>query len=491
LFHPRLGVSPCVSTPRAAPRRRHRVPVVYQYPDVVGVDPHSLYGEAFAAAWRHRGKRIDARVAAFDLCFSSPKSVSLQAAGGGTVRRAEVAAARGDRAGCRSRLPGAHAVGVRREHNGTDRYLADGGLLAVAFEHRMSRAGHPQAHVHVLVENAALGPDGRWSALDSDRLYAHLMAADHLYLTVERAELTRRLDVRWTAVDPRSGAAEVVGLDDRERLRQFSRRSEEIDDWLTEHGPAGIKASCGSGHPPTQAARGVGGAAVWERGAGRTKLTTPPKHSTVGKAVLNWLSERIASLDGFANLLSQEFLPPAEGLHTVPARQAFDVAQLYLGEEVERVADQSFIVLEDKYGAERRLFDLPELSRPESDTGVLESIDYTIALSAGRGLVVYLPDDDRPDYDVQAFISIRPGLIGRSRLTGDLPNDFGGAVNNAVVQSPNHCSDGPCSSAHDCHGCVECECRRFRTSRMNNMRFGVQSWGPKYFACWCAAHKCR
>ena len=107
----------------------------------------------------------------------------------------------------------------------------------------MSRAGDPQAHVHVLVQNAARGPDGRWSALDSDRLYAHLMAADHLYLAVERAELTRRLGVRWTPVDPRSGAAEIVGLEDRELLRQFSKRSAEIDDWLAAQGLAGIKAS--------------------------------------------------------------------------------------------------------------------------------------------------------------------------------------------------------------------------------------------------------
>jgi hypothetical protein len=46
----------------------------------------------------------------------------------------------------------------------------------------MSRAGDPNSHTHVLVQNAAQGPDGRWTALDSDRLYAQLMAADHLYL---------------------------------------------------------------------------------------------------------------------------------------------------------------------------------------------------------------------------------------------------------------------------------------------------------------------
>jgi conjugative relaxase-like TrwC/TraI family protein len=207
------------------------------------VDPHTLYGEAFAAAWQHRGKRIDARVAAFDLCFSSPKSVSLLAAAGGAERRQQVNEARAAALAAAIAYLEAHAVGVRREHNGTDRYQVDGGLLAVAFEHRSSRAGDPQSHAHVLVQNAAQGPDGRWSALDSDRLYAHLMAADHLYLAVERAELTRRLGVRWTAVDRRSGAAEIVGLNDRALLRQFSKRSAEIDDWLAAHGLTGIKAS--------------------------------------------------------------------------------------------------------------------------------------------------------------------------------------------------------------------------------------------------------
>jgi hypothetical protein len=49
--------------------------------------------------------------------------------------------------------------------------------------------------------------------------------------------------VRWTAVDRRSGAAEIIGLDDRQLIEAFSKRSQEIDDWLASHGLAGIKAS--------------------------------------------------------------------------------------------------------------------------------------------------------------------------------------------------------------------------------------------------------
>jgi conjugative relaxase-like TrwC/TraI family protein len=210
---------------------------------VLGADPNELYGEAFAVAWQHRGKRVNERVQAFDHCFSSPKSVSLLAAGGSPRVRRLLADGRAEALQIAIGYLERHGLGVRREHNGTDRYQATGGLVAVAFEHRLSRAGDPNSHTHVLVQNAAQGPDGRWTALDSDRLYAHLMAADHLYLAAERAALTERLGVRWGPVDERSGAAEIIGLDDRTLIERFSRRSEEIDHWLDAHGLSGIKAS--------------------------------------------------------------------------------------------------------------------------------------------------------------------------------------------------------------------------------------------------------
>jgi conjugative relaxase-like TrwC/TraI family protein len=210
---------------------------------VLGTDPHELYGEGFDQAWQHRGKRVNERVQAFDHCFSSPKSVSLLAAGANPQTRRLLAEGRAEALTVAVGYLERHGLGVRRDHNGTDRYRAVGGLVAVAFEHRMSRAGDPNLHTHVLVQNAAQGPDGRWTALDSDRLYAHLMAADHLYLAAERAALTERLGVRWGPVDERSGAAEIVGLDDRTLIERFSKRSEEIDRWLDAHGLSGIKAS--------------------------------------------------------------------------------------------------------------------------------------------------------------------------------------------------------------------------------------------------------
>ena len=210
---------------------------------VLRTDPGELYGEGLDRAWQHRGKRVNERVQAFDHCFSSPKSVSLLAAGGNPKVRRLLVEGRAEALQVAIGYLERHGLGVRRDHNGTDRYPAVGGLVAVAFEHRLSRSGDPNLHTHVLVQNAAQGPDGRWTALDGDRLYAHLMAADHLYLAAERAALTQRLGVRWGPVDERSGAAEILGLDDRTLIERFSKRSEQIDQWLDSHGLSGIKAS--------------------------------------------------------------------------------------------------------------------------------------------------------------------------------------------------------------------------------------------------------
>ena len=94
---------------------------------VLGSDPRELYGEAFGKAWQHRGKRVNERVQAFDHCFSSPKSVSLLAAGGGDLVRRQVAEARSDALQAAIAYLERHGAGVRREHNGVDRYQAVGG----------------------------------------------------------------------------------------------------------------------------------------------------------------------------------------------------------------------------------------------------------------------------------------------------------------------------------------------------------------------------
>jgi conjugative relaxase-like TrwC/TraI family protein len=208
---------------------------------VLDRNPEELYGDAYVEARKHVGKRIDDRVASFDLSFSDPKSVSLLAAGSSPEVRAEVQAAR--HVAIRKVLGWLEqeAIGVRRGHNGIDRFRGSG-ITAAAFDHRTSREGDPQWHTHLLVQNATVGPDQRWSALDSRKLYAHAMTADRLYHAALRAELTRRLDVRWREVDQRTGAAEIEGLHDRNLLRAFSKRRVQVLAQQHQWGHAGIAA---------------------------------------------------------------------------------------------------------------------------------------------------------------------------------------------------------------------------------------------------------
>jgi conjugative relaxase-like TrwC/TraI family protein len=85
-----------------------------------------------------------AEVQGFDLTFSCPKSVPvLQAIGDEGVRAAVVAA---HTAAVRDALGRGRGRGGRlKEHAG--------GLVAAAYRHRMSRAGDPQLHTHVVAES--------------------------------------------------------------------------------------------------------------------------------------------------------------------------------------------------------------------------------------------------------------------------------------------------------------------------------------------------
>jgi conjugative relaxase-like TrwC/TraI family protein len=342
---------------------------------VLGLDPRELYEDGFDKAWQHKGKRVNERVQAFDHCFSSPKSVSLLAAGGGDQLRRQVAEARAEALDVGIGYLERHGIGVRRDHNGTDRHQVRGGLVAVAFEHRLSRAGDPQFHTHVLVQNAAQGPDGRWTALDSDRLYAQLMAADHLYLAAERAALTERLGVRWGPVDERSGAAEIVGLDDLRLIERFSKRSEQIDHWLAEQGLSGIKASSAAAvatrAPKDHSESEQSVYARWsrelaEQGVGERQLSTVCSGERGRPATRAELDAVLSELAGPAGLTEQastftwtdvvdalaKRLPVARSAQEA-LTQAEETADRFLEERAVRVANDR------RLGVER--FSTPEL----------------------------------------------------------------------------------------------------------------------------------
>ena len=191
-----------------------------------------------------RLKRVGGRskVAAFDLTFSAPKSVSVlfaigePALAGALVEAHESAvdAAVGylEREACR----------VRRGRGGVRRELGEG-FVAAAYRHRMSRAEDPQLHTHVVAANMARGADGRWTALHAAPIYRHAKAAGFLYQAHLRAAVRERLPwVRWGPV--RNGMAEIEQVAPAV-LHEFSTRRRQIVERERELAAAGVEVGDG------------------------------------------------------------------------------------------------------------------------------------------------------------------------------------------------------------------------------------------------------
>jgi hypothetical protein len=95
------------------------------------------------------------KVAAIDLRFSAPKSVSvLFAVAGGGVSESLVDAHERAVNEALAYLE-REACFTRRGHAGAERVRGDG-FVAAAYRHRLSRAGDPQLHTHVVVANPRL-----------------------------------------------------------------------------------------------------------------------------------------------------------------------------------------------------------------------------------------------------------------------------------------------------------------------------------------------
>ena len=178
-------------------------------------------------------------VAGFDVTFSAPKSVSILFGLGDPEIQSAVRSAH-ERAVAAAFDYFERSTAFARRGAGGSSVVPGDGLVAAAFVHRMSRAGDPQLHTHVVVANAVRAADGRWSALDGRLIYAHARTAGFLYQAQLREELTRTLGLEWTAIT--KGSAEVRGVPSRV-IRAFSRRRAEIEAAMELHGSHGRSAA--------------------------------------------------------------------------------------------------------------------------------------------------------------------------------------------------------------------------------------------------------
>jgi conjugative relaxase-like TrwC/TraI family protein len=159
--------------------------------------------DAFTALLEHRGPGGRSLtggatpVAAWDLTFASPKSVSVLFGVGRGEVPCEVVDAHESAVRAAFAYVEESAVAVRRGVGDERHLLPTGGIAAASFTHGLSRALDPHLHSHVVVANLARGEDGRWTAIDGRGLHAHAAAAGALYDCHLRGELVRRLGVVW------------------------------------------------------------------------------------------------------------------------------------------------------------------------------------------------------------------------------------------------------------------------------------------------------
>jgi conjugative relaxase-like TrwC/TraI family protein len=165
------------------------------------------------------------KVAALDLTFSAPKSVSVLHAVADERISAALVACHEEAVEAALAYLEETAVFVSRR-TGAGLTLQDGGgFVTAAFRHRMSRALDPQLHTHCVSANMARAKDGRWTALHDPSLFRAARTAGYLYQAHLRALVSERLGLEWGQV--RKGAAELAAMD-RGVLEEFSRRRHEM-----------------------------------------------------------------------------------------------------------------------------------------------------------------------------------------------------------------------------------------------------------------------
>ena len=182
------------------------------------------------------GDKVDVREGrrpGFDLTFSAPKSVSVMAYIAGDKRilgpeGAQTKAVQQTMAWIERNI----AAG-RITKDGKTETVKTGNLVYALFQHDTSRALDPQAHIHAIVANVTQMPDGKWQALDAQKLWASNTVIGSIYHSFLRNEL-EKLGYQ-TRMDGKHGTFEIVGVP-KAVLEVFSQRREQIMEKATELG---------------------------------------------------------------------------------------------------------------------------------------------------------------------------------------------------------------------------------------------------------------
>lgn len=175
---------------------------------------------------------------AFDATFSAPKSVSvLWALSPDPFVRTEVLASHDTAVTAALDWLEHHGGVTRRGRNGVHQ-VDTRGLVAALFRQHTSRSADPQLHTHAIIAGRVQDTTGVWLCLDARFLKRQQRSIGWIYAAALRSELTARLCVSWGPVT--EGHADIVGVP-ATLLREFSKRSEQVEAALASGSPPGWK----------------------------------------------------------------------------------------------------------------------------------------------------------------------------------------------------------------------------------------------------------
>jgi len=174
----------------------------------------------------------------YDLTFSAPKSISIQA----IVGKDERLIAAHDKSVREVLAEAENYAGSRVRLNGANQNRTTGNWIVATYRHDTSRELDPQLHTHAVAANLTYdGVEGRWKALQASGLYER-----RAYLTeVYRNALANEVRNLGYEIEPRRDCRgrdfgfEIRGVSS-ELLERYSQRSAQrdaaIEEFKEEHG---------------------------------------------------------------------------------------------------------------------------------------------------------------------------------------------------------------------------------------------------------------
>ena len=183
---------------------------------------------------RHSADRIDANGSEqskgrslYDLTFSAPKSISIQALVGGDERLI----AAHDQAVREALVEAENYAAARVRLNGANEDRATANWIVAAYRHDTSRELDPQLHTHAVTANLTFdGVEGRWKALQASGLYERRAYLTEVYrnaLAREVYNLGYEIEMRRDSRG-RDHGFEIRGVSDQ-LLEKYSVRSAQRD----------------------------------------------------------------------------------------------------------------------------------------------------------------------------------------------------------------------------------------------------------------------